>query len=120
MPRQSGRAGEAGMVRGAQRVQKQVITNTCTLHLFTIHNIRFFKYLRQYCCQGMADSVRVPACGAGRGGGAQEEGGVCRLRGPVLQQQGGGHPQGHLQVNCVKYYLSELPWNRSPGLVFSL
>ena len=53
----------------------------------------------------MADSVRVPACGAGRGGGAQEEGGVCRLRGPVLQQQGGGHPQGHVQVNCVKYYI---------------
>ena len=52
----------------------------------------------------MADSVRVPACGAGRGGGAEEEGRVCRLRGPVLQQQGGGHPQGHLQVNCVKYY----------------
>ena len=27
------------MVRGAQRVQKQVITNPCTLHLFSIHNI---------------------------------------------------------------------------------
>ena len=52
----------------------------------------------------MADSVRVPACGAGRGGGAQEEGGVCRLRGPVLQQQGGGHPQGHLQV-CLQTVL---------------
>ena len=46
----------------------------------------------------MADPVRLPACGAGRGGGAEEEGGVCRLRGPVLQQQGGGHPQGHIQV----------------------
>ena len=48
----------------------------------------------------VADSVWLPASPQGRGGGQEEEGGVRGLRGPVLQQQGGGHPQGHFQVRC--------------------
>ena len=54
----------------------------------------------------LADSVRLPASPQGRGGGDKEEGGVRGLRGPVLQQQGGGHPQGHVQVRCSSFCLT--------------
>ena len=47
---------------------------------------------------GLADPVRLPARPPRRGGGQEEAGGVRRLRGPVLQQQGAGHPQGYIQV----------------------
>ena len=79
MSSQHGRAGEARLVRHSPRLQEA----------------------------GVADTVRLPARHEGRGGGQEEAGGVRRIRGPVLQQQGGGHPQGHLQVRW--HYLVFFP-----------
>ena len=77
MSSQHGRAGEVGLVRNTPELPEP----------------------------SLANPVRLPASQGGRGGGQEEEGGVRRLRGPVLQQQGGGHPQGHVQVrikeSCV-------------------